>query len=101
MGNPTNTSLSEKELAEAQRELRSWTYDRGRRALYRRIEMPDFPQAMAFMVRVAIEAEKLDHHPEWSNVYNRVDVWLTTHNVQGVSDRDLAMARHINTIIGD
>jgi 4a-hydroxytetrahydrobiopterin dehydratase len=101
MGNPANTSLTDSELAEAQRELRSWTYDKGRRALYRRIEMPDFSQAMAFMVRVAFEAAKLDHHPEWSNVYNRVDVWLTTHSVQGVSDRDLAMARYINAVAGE
>ena len=96
-----NASLTDSELAEAQRELKSWSYDRGRRALYRRIEMPDFPQAMAFMLRVGFEAEKTDHHPEWSNVYNRIDVWLTTHNVQGVSDRDLAMARHINAIVGN
>jgi len=101
MSNPRNTSFTDGELAEAQRELQSWTYDKGRRALYRRIEMPDFPQAMAFMVRVAIEAEKIDHHPEWFNVYNRIDVWLTTHSVQGVSDRDLAMARHINAIVGN
>ena len=101
MSDPRNTSLSESELTEAQRELRSWRYDKSRRALYRRIEMADFPQAIAFMVRVAFEAEKNDHHPEWSNVYNRVDVWLTTHSVQGVSDRDLAMARHINAIVGN
>jgi 4a-hydroxytetrahydrobiopterin dehydratase len=101
MGNPRETSLSDSELADAKRELRNWSYNRDRRALYRRIEMADFPQAIAFMVRVAMEAEKVNHHPEWSNVYNRVDIWLTTHSVQGVSDRDVVMARHIDTIIGE
>jgi 4a-hydroxytetrahydrobiopterin dehydratase len=101
MSEPKQSSFTNDELTEALRQLRGWTYDRGRRALHRRVEMPDFPQALAFMLRIGIEAEKRDHHPEWANVYNRVDIWLTTHAVQGVSDKDAAMARHIDTIIGE
>jgi hypothetical protein len=56
---------------------------------------------MALMMRVAFETQRVDHHSEWSNVHNRLDVWLTTHSVQGVSDRDLAMARHANAIAGN
>ncbi len=100
MADPQNSSLSESALTDATCDLRGWSYDRSRRALYRHVEFPDFPRAMAFMVRVAMEAEKIDHHPEWSNVHNRVDIWLTTHSVQGVSECDLALARYINVIIG-
>lgn len=77
-----------------------WTYDQGRKALHRHIEMPDFSQAMALIVRVAIQAEKIDHHPEWFNVHRRVDIWLTTHSVQGVPDRDFAMARYMDNAVG-
>ena len=98
MSNPRNTSFTDSELAEAQLELRSWTYDKGRRALYRRIEMPDFPQAMAFMVRVAIEAEKIDHHPEWFNVYAKVVVDLTTHDCGGISARDFTLAAKMDAL---
>lgn len=53
----------------------------------------DFPAAMAFMLRVAFEAEKMDHHPEWSNVYNRVEVRLTTHDAGGLTEKDVALAQ--------
>ncbi len=94
-------SLTHSQVIEAQQELTHWTYDRDRRALYRRIEKKDFSQAFGLMARIALEAEKMDHHPEWSNVYNRIDVWLTTHTVQSVSDCDVAMARFIDTIVED
>jgi 4a-hydroxytetrahydrobiopterin dehydratase len=92
-------ALTESQLAEAQRELQHWTYDRGRRALHRCVQSKDFSQTIGIMMRVAIEAEKADHHPEWSNVYNRLDVWLTTHSARGVSYRDVAMARCIDAIV--
>ena len=99
MANPGNGALSESDLTQAGCALRGWTYDRSRLALYRRIELADFSHAIAFMVRVAIEAERVNHHPEWSNAYNRVDVWLTTHSVQGVSEQDVTMARYINAVV--
>ena len=64
-------------------------------ALTRGFEFADFSQAFAFMTRVALLAEKHDHHPEWSNVWNRVDILLTTHDAGGLSVRDVAMAEAI------
>lgn len=90
--------LNEAELASALEALPGWTFDAGRAALYRRLKFSDFSEAMAFMVRVGIAAEKADHHPEWSNVYNTVDVWLTTHDADGVSRRDVALAQVIDQI---
>lgn len=75
-----------------------WNYDEDRKALYRRLIFGDFSQALAFMVRVGLEAEKADHHPEWANVYNRVEIWLTTHDTGGVSPRDFAMAQVIDRL---
>lgn len=73
--------------------LPGWRFDAGRRALCREFRFADFNQAFAFMTRVALFAEKSDHHPEWFNVYNRVEVTLTTHDAGGVTARDLDMAR--------
>jgi 4a-hydroxytetrahydrobiopterin dehydratase len=65
-------------------------------ALEREFVFADFGAAFAFMTRVAVLAEKMDHHPEWSNLYNRVSIRLTTHDVRGLSNRDLAMADFID-----
>lgn len=62
----------------------------------RTYKFKDFTQAFGFMARVALLAEKADHHPEWSNVYNRVDIRLTTHDAGGLSTRDFALARAID-----
>jgi 4a-hydroxytetrahydrobiopterin dehydratase len=62
----------------------------------RRYTFADFTQAFAFMTRVALLAEKADHHPEWSNVWNRVDIRLTTHDAGGLSARDFALAKAID-----
>ncbi|SEJ98550.1 Pterin 4 alpha carbinolamine dehydratase [Sphingobium sp. AP50] len=67
--------------------------------MYRQIGLKDFFQAIGFMMRVALEAKKADHHPEWSNVYNRIDICLTTHAARDVSHRDLALARIIDTFV--
>lgn len=85
-------------LSDAQRdallaELPAWTLREDGRAIVRAFRFADFSAAWAFMNRVALYAEKADHHPEWFNVYNRVDVTLTTHDADGVSARDAAMAR--------
>jgi 4a-hydroxytetrahydrobiopterin dehydratase len=68
-------------------------------ALYRKFEFKDFSQAFAFMVRVAIEAERINHHPTWKNVYNRVELWLNTHDAGDVvTEKDVKLAEKINTL---
>lgn len=76
--------------------LPGWSVVEGRDAISRSFRFGDFNQAFGFMTRVALAAEKLDHHPEWSNVYNRVEVTLTTHSAGGVTERDLALGRIID-----
>lgn len=85
--------------AEARRrffaEFSGWTPAEGRDAAQKSFKFPDFNAAFGFMSRVALAAEKADHHPEWFNVYNRVDITLTTHDAGGLSERDVALARFI------
>ena len=69
-----------------------------RETLHKKFTFPDFNAAFAFMTRVALLAEKMDHHPEWFNVYNKVDVTLTTHDAGGVTPKDIAMASFMNDI---
>ena len=73
--------------------LAGWRLDAERVALRRDFRFADYNQAFAFMTRVALYAEKNDHHPEWFNVYNRVEVTLSTHDAGGVTQRDIDMAR--------
>lgn len=85
------------ELEQALAQLPAWSAHNGdRRAITRSLRFADFNAAFGFMSRVALLAEKMDHHPEWSNVYNRVEVLLTTHDAGGVTDRDVRMARFID-----
>ncbi len=76
-------------------ELAGWRQVDGRDAIEKRFTFKDFNEAFGFMTRVALMADKIDHHPEWSNVYNRVDILLTTHDCDGLSERDAALARFI------
>ena len=76
-----------------------WTHDPVRDAITRRFVFADFAQAFGFMASVAILAEKMDHHPEWSNVYNRVDILLTTHDADGLSERDAKLAAAIEALV--
>jgi 4a-hydroxytetrahydrobiopterin dehydratase len=92
--------LSISARSKALQELSGWIFDNTRQALYKRVEFSDFAQALSFMVRVGVLAERMDHHPEWTNVYNRVDIWLTTHDCAGVSQRDIDLAAVIDGIIG-
>ena len=83
--------------AEALKGLPLWRVDEGEReAIARSLSFADFNAAFGFMTRVALLADKVDHHPEWSNVYNRVQVLLTTHDAGGVTQRDIDMARFID-----
>ena len=90
------SKLTEAERGAALEELPGWTYDAERDAIRRSFRFDDFAAAFGFMTSVALMAEKADHHPEWFNVYNRVDIMLTTHDAGGLSGRDVALARKID-----
>ncbi len=77
-----------------------WAPVDGRDAIMRQFRFADFSAAWAFMSRVALLAEKMDHHPEWENVYNRVTITLTTHDAHGLSERDARMAEAIDQVFG-
>ncbi len=81
--------------------LPHWRHDAQRRAIVREFVFPDFVRAFAFMTQVALEAEKRNHHPDWSNVYNRVTIALTTHDAGGLTERDFALARAIDAAYGE
>lgn len=74
--------------------LHEWRHDESRGAIARVFMFADFAQAFAFMTQIALNAEKSDHHPEWCNVYSRVEIVLTTHDVGGLSQRDIDLARY-------
>ena len=76
-----------------------WTHEPQRDAIIREFRFGDFSEAFAFMTRVALLAEVMDHHPEWSNVYNRVTILLTTHDADGLSERDRRMAEAIDKLV--
>jgi len=76
--------------------LPGWTEVQGRDAIAKSFKFADFNAAFGFMTRVALMAEKLDHHPEWFNVYNKVDVTLATHDAGGVTERDVTLAGFID-----
>ena len=82
----------------AMRGLKDWTLAEDTKSISRHFKFVDFNAAFAFMTRVALHAEKMDHHPDWSNVYNTVNVMLSTHDVGGLSARDLEMAKFIDGI---
>lgn len=75
-----------------------WTIENGKKALLRTIRFKDFSEAFGFLCRVALYAEKANHHPEFTNVWNRVDFRLTTHDAGGVTERDIALATAINRL---
>ncbi len=92
--------LPPEERRSAVAELDGWVDAPDRDAIVRSFKFRDFNQAFGFMARVALEAERMNHHPEWSNVYNRVEVTLATHDCGGVSERDIALARFIDKAAG-
>jgi 4a-hydroxytetrahydrobiopterin dehydratase len=79
-------------------QLPSWSLDSSASAISRHLEFADFNEAFAFMTRVALAAERRDHHPGWSNAYNVVDVTLTTHDARGLTMKDIDLARFIDRI---
>ena len=91
--------LTDAERAVVLDELADWALSGDGLAIEIDLEFDDFNEAFGFMARVALHAEKVDHHPEWSNVYNKVHVRLTTHDAGGLSARDVEMARFIDGLI--
>lgn len=77
-----------------------WSYDVERDAIEREFKFTDFAAAFTFMTGVALAAEKADHHPEWSNIYNKVHIRLTSHEAGGLTEKDVALAQRITDIFG-
>jgi len=96
----TVPQLTEAERTEVLAAFPEWSLRADGLAIERQFKFKDFSEAWGFMNRVALLAEKHDHHPEWSNVYNRVSITLTTHDAGGLSERDVKMALAIDKILG-
>jgi 4a-hydroxytetrahydrobiopterin dehydratase len=92
--------LTAEERTAALKELAGWQEVEGRDAIRRSFKFKNFNEAWGFMTRVALMAEKADHHPEWSNVYNRVEILLSTHDCNGLSQRDVKLAKSIDKLVG-
>ena len=92
--------LTDAERDDALLELPEWNLREDKQAITRKFNFADFNEAFGFMTRVALVADKQDHHPEWANVYNRVEITLTTHDAGGLSQRDVTMAKAIDRIVG-
>jgi 4a-hydroxytetrahydrobiopterin dehydratase len=90
--------LSEAARAAALKELPGWRLVEDRDAITRSLAFKDFNAAFGFMSRVALMAERMDHHPEWFNVYNRVEITLSTHDCGSLSERDVKLAKFIDSI---
>ena len=94
------TKLTGKARSEALSSLPGWEDVEGRDAIRKEFRFKNFSEAFGFMARVALAAEKMDHHPEWSNVYDKVDIVLSSHDIGGVSERDIKLATRIDKLAG-
>ena len=92
--------LDTTEREAALKALSDWTFDAERDAIKRNFKFRDFNEAFGFMTRVALAAESANHHPDWSNVWNRVDILLTTHDAGGLTGRDIDLATKIDALAG-
>jgi 4a-hydroxytetrahydrobiopterin dehydratase len=79
-------------------DLKQWQLSADNSAIHRSFKFADFNEAFGFMTRVAIKAQEMDHHPEWSNVYNTVEIALSTHEAKGLTERDIKLAKFIDSI---
>lgn len=91
-------ALSENEIKEKLESFEGWEYEDG--SLHTIFEFEDFKEAFSAMTRIAFEAEKMNHHPEWTNVYNTLEIYLSSHDVDGVTDKDFELAKTIDSLIG-
>ena len=92
--------LNRKEIEKALAEIEGWRLSADGSAIERQFVFADFNEAFGFMTRAALAAEKLNHHPDWSNVYRTVDVKLTTHDAGGLTELDFKLARKMNACAG-
>ena len=90
------SKLNDHAREQALQELAHWSYDEAAQGIRRTLTFSDFAESFGFMARIAIIAEKAEHHPEWFNVYNRVEILLTTHDAGGLSQRDIDLAKAID-----
>lgn len=97
-GNIIMKKLNQSDRLKAITDLDLWEDEETQNAIGKTFQFTNFNEAFAFMTRVAMEAEKNNHHPEWSNIYNTVNISLTSHDVGGVTERDINMARYIDSI---
>ena len=88
--------LPEDQIRTELRDLKGWSIQNGK--LYKEFVFADFVEAFGFMTKAALHAEKMNHHPEWSNVYNKLSVYLTTHDAGGITANDIKLARMLNSI---
>ena len=94
---PLSPKLSDAEVRDRLRQVPAWQLREGK--LHREFQFADFSQAFAFMTRVALAAEKANHHPDWSNAWNRVVIDLVSHDVKGLSQRDFDLAGAIDALV--
>lgn len=90
-------ALSEKEINERLEHFDGWDY--AENAIHTSFEFEDFKEAFSAMTRIAFEAERLQHHPDWANVYNTLNITLSTHDAEGVTEKDFELARIIDTLL--
>ncbi|HXV50630.1 MAG TPA: 4a-hydroxytetrahydrobiopterin dehydratase [Nitrosopumilaceae archaeon] len=90
------SKLSDDQIKEKLKELQGWQLVNGK--LHKEFQFKDFNQAFGFMTRAALHAEKMDHHPEWFNVYNKLKVDLMTHDAGGVTENDVKLAKILNSL---
>jgi 4a-hydroxytetrahydrobiopterin dehydratase len=94
------TRLSDAEIAALATTLPAWAQRDGGKAIHRSFRFKDFSEAWGFMARVALLAEQLGHHPDWSNVWNRVEITLSTHDAGGLTGNDVSLAKAIDALVG-
>jgi len=92
--------LNAEAIAAAKGKLSGWTVNEGAGELVRSFKFKDFSEAFGFMTRVAMLADKADHHPDWSNAYNKVEITLSTHDAGGLTEKDVDLAEKISALIG-
>ena len=92
-------TLKPEDVAAARSKLTGWSIENGEKALKRSFKFKDFSEAFGFMARVALLADKADHHPDWSNSYNKVEIVLSTHDAGGLTQKDVDLAEKISGLV--